>query len=86
VLTPDLLAPHIRQAGLAEALEGGAPSGLRGRVDALESRVLAEALERNNGNLSKTARELGLSRLGLSKKMLRLGVERPEKKREGEDA
>jgi two-component system response regulator HupR/HoxA len=86
VLTPDLLAPHIRQAGLAEALEGNTPTGLRGRVDALESRVLAEALERNNGNLSKTARELGLSRLGLSKKMLRLGVERPRKRKEGEDA
>jgi two-component system response regulator HupR/HoxA len=85
VLTPDLLAPHIRQAGLAEALEENAPAGLRGRVDALESRVLAEALERNNGNLSKTARELGLSRLGLSKKMLRLGVERPRKRKEGGD-
>jgi two-component system, NtrC family, response regulator HupR/HoxA len=85
VLTPDLLAPHIRQAGLAEALEGNTPAGLRGRVDALESRVLAEALERNNGNLSKTARELGLSRMGLSKKMLRLGVERPGKRKEGED-
>jgi two-component system response regulator HupR/HoxA len=83
VLTPDLLAPHIRQAGLAEVLEGNTPAGLRGRVDALESRVLAEALERNNGNLSKTARELGLSRLGLSKKMLRLGVERPGKRKEG---
>ena len=85
VLTPDLLAPHIRQAGLAEALEGNTPAGLRGRVDALESRVLAEALERNNGNLSKTARELGLSRLGLSKKMLRLGVERPGKRKVGKD-
>ena len=85
VLTPDLLAPHIRQAGLAEALEGNTPAGLRGRVDALESRVLAEALERNNGNLPTPARELGLSRLGLSKKMLRLGVERPGKRKEGED-
>ncbi|MBP8902148.1 MAG: sigma-54-dependent Fis family transcriptional regulator, partial [Thiobacillaceae bacterium] len=37
VLTPDLLAPHIRQAGLAEVLEGNTPAGLRGRVDALES-------------------------------------------------
>jgi two-component system response regulator HupR/HoxA len=86
VLTPDLLAPQIRQAGLAEALEGNAPAGLRGRVDALESRVLVEALARNRGNLSRTARELGLSRLGLSKKMLRLGVERPGKRKEGGDA
>ena len=86
VLTPDLLAPHIRQSGLAEALEGGAQAGLRGRVDALESSLLADALARNNGNISKTARELGLSRLGLSKKMLRLGLERPEKRKGGEGA
>jgi two-component system response regulator HupR/HoxA len=85
-LTPDALAPHIRQAGLAEALVDVPAAGLRGRVDALESRVLAEALARNAGNLSKTARELGLSRVGLAKKMQRLGVERPGKPgREGGD-
>jgi len=77
VLTPDLLAPHIRQAGLAEALEGATQPGLRGQVDALESRLLAETLARHNGNLSQTALELGLSRLGLRKKMQRLGLERP---------
>ena len=79
VLTPDVLAPHIRQAGLAAVLDGGSPGGLRGRVDALESALLAETLERHRGNLSRTAEELGLSRLGLRKKMARLGVERPGK-------
>ncbi|MDD5390253.1 MAG: sigma-54 dependent transcriptional regulator [Gallionellaceae bacterium] len=77
VLTPELLAPHIRQAGLAEALEGATQPGLRGQVDALESRLLTETLARHNGNLSQTALELGLSRLGLRKKMQRLGLERP---------
>ncbi len=77
VLTPDLLAPHIRQAGLASVLDGGVQAGLRGRVDALESSLLAETLTRHQGNLSRTAEELGLSRLGLRKKMQRLGVERP---------
>ena len=85
-LGPDLLAPHIRHAGLTEVLADSAVPGLRGRVDALESRVLAEALARNDGNLSKTARELGLSRLGLAKKMQRLGLERPGKRKAGEDA
>ncbi len=84
-LTPELLAPHIRQSGLAEALEQ-TTGGLRGRVDALEISLLVEALERNRGNLSKTARELGLSRLGRAKKMQRLGVERPGKGKEEADA
>ncbi len=84
-LTPELLAPHIRQSGLAEALEQ-TTGGLRGRVDALEISLLVEALERNRGNLSKTARELGLSRLGLAKKMQRLGVERPGNGKEEADA
>ncbi len=77
VLTPELLAPHIRQAGLAVALEGAPQPGLRGQVDALESRLLTETLARHGGNLSQTALELGLSRLGLRKKMQRLGLERP---------
>jgi len=76
-LPPEALAPQIRQAGLTAVLDGGNPSGLRGRVDALESGLLAEALQRHQGNLSRTAEELGLSRIGLRKKMTRMGVERP---------
>lgn len=77
LLTPDLLAPQIRHAGLADALEGDIQPGLRGRVEALESHLLTEALARHAGNISQTAKELGLSRLGLRKKMQRLGLERP---------
>jgi two-component system response regulator HupR/HoxA len=79
ILTPDLLAPQIRQAGIAAALAGGAATGLRGRVDALEGQLLAETLARYDGNISRAARELGLSRLGLRNKMQRLGLERPGK-------
>ncbi len=81
-LGPDLLAPQIRQAGLTQALEEGmdANAGLRGRVDALEIRLLRETLARHQGNISQAARELGLSRLGLRNKMQRLGVERPARK------
>jgi two-component system response regulator HupR/HoxA len=81
-LGPELLAPHIRQAGLSQALAGkeNESTGLRGRVDALEVRLLQETLAQHNGNLSRTAQELGLSRLGLRNKMQRLGVERPARK------
>jgi len=79
ILTPDLLAPQIRQAGIAATLGEGTLTGLRGRVDALEGQLLAETLARHDGNISRAARELGLSRLGLRNKMQRLGLERPEK-------
>ena len=81
ILTPDLLAPQIRQAGIAAALGEDAATGLRGRVDALEGQLLAETLARHDGNISRAARELGLSRLGLRNKLQRLGLERPGKAR-----
>jgi two-component system response regulator HupR/HoxA len=40
---------------------------------------MAETLARHDGNISRAARELGLSRLGLRNKMQRLGLERPGK-------
>jgi two-component system response regulator HupR/HoxA len=76
----EALAPQIRQAGLAAALAGGAGTadpggaGLRGRVEALEAQLLGETLARHQGNVTRAARELGLSRLGLRNKMTRLGV------------
>jgi two-component system response regulator HupR/HoxA len=77
-LGPELLAPQIRQAGLARALDATADStGLRSQVDALESRMLAETLARHSGNVSRAAQELGLSRVGLRNKMQRLGIDKP---------
>jgi two-component system response regulator HupR/HoxA len=71
-----LLGPHIRQAGLVRALDGEEGKGeLRQQVDALETRLLQDALARHDGNLSRTAKELGLSRLGLRQKLTRLGLE-----------
>jgi two-component system response regulator HupR/HoxA len=82
VLTPDLLAPQIRQAGPTRTgtAEADDNPGLRGRVDALEVQLLRETLARHDGNISRAALELGLSRLGLRSKMQRLGVERPVRK------
>lgn len=48
------------------------PSGtLKEMTESLEKFHIAEALKKHSGNISRTARELGLSRLGLHKKMQR---------------
>ncbi|MGD8394253.1 MAG: sigma 54-interacting transcriptional regulator [Candidatus Eiseniibacteriota bacterium] len=64
------------------ALMAGAPSpavrparDLREAVVALERRMIAAALVTSGGNKSRTARELGLSRQGLAKKMRRYGMQ-----------
>lgn len=55
---------------------------LRHQVQALEAELLLQTLDRHGGNISRTARELGLSRLGLRGKMQRLGVEFPPSAKE----
>jgi two-component system response regulator HupR/HoxA len=47
---------------------------LRARLDAVEERILTEALQRHRGNKTAVARELGLSRVGLRGKLDRLGL------------
>ena len=47
---------------------------LRPAVDRLERQMIIEALDRYDGNKSRVAKALGLSRLGLQKKMERLGL------------
>jgi DNA-binding NtrC family response regulator len=77
LITPELLSP-----GLAATLEPGDQNiRTRGRrkslaaaVEELEREMIESALERSAGNISETARTLGLTRRGLYLKMQRLGV------------
>jgi DNA-binding NtrC family response regulator/tetratricopeptide (TPR) repeat protein len=76
VITPDLLSPVF--AGNA----GDAPSPRRGRnvtlaaaVERLERDMIEGVLQRTAGNVSQTARALGLTRRGLYLKIERLGIE-----------
>jgi len=78
VITPDLLSPVF-----TAALERGSETGPRipGRrttlsvaVETLERDLIEGALVRSSGNISETARLLGLTRRGLYLKMQRLGV------------
>ena len=48
---------------------GGKPRPLAELVEELEQRCIEAALERNQGNLSRTARELGIDRNTLKRKL-----------------
>lgn len=69
--------------GLSSALDTlcSLDGTLKERIEVLEARILEDALTRHNGNKSRTARELGLSRVGLRAKLERhglYGAEAPE--------
>jgi DNA-binding NtrC family response regulator len=77
MITPDLLSSALTPVGL----DGVASSVLRYRrvtlaaaVERLEREMIQSALDRASGNVSETARLLGLTRRGLYLKMQRLGV------------
>lgn len=63
---------------LSPELRGVDPKSgdLRSQVDELETRLVRDSLARNNGNVTRSAQDLGLSRYGLQKMMKRLNVER----------
>jgi len=48
---------------------------LKEKVEKMESKIITEALERLRWNQSKAAKELGLSRVGLSNKIKRYGLD-----------
>jgi DNA-binding NtrC family response regulator len=75
-LSPDLMAsaPSGAAAGPARvSLRGG--QTLAGVVDDIERDVISDMLSRHRGNISETARALGLTRRGLYLKLRRLGLE-----------
>ncbi len=78
LITPDLLSPAFAAAderpGAGTSRAGGRRTTLAAAVEAVEREMIEGALERTSGNISETARLLGLTRRGLYLKMQRLGV------------
>jgi hydrogenase-4 transcriptional activator len=77
VVTPDLLSPAFAPATLPDLPAGTARNRrttLAAAVEALEREMIEGALDRSGGNISETARLLGLTRRGLYLKIERLGV------------
>ena len=84
-LAPDDLAPHLRQT-LADATVAkqsspevdAPPTNLSERVAQSEREILEQALAANNQNRTATARALGMSRVGLYKKLKKYGMVTPK--------
>jgi len=79
-LSADLTAPsHDRRATpdpLVSALNRPAqPGNLAAAIEAVERELITVTLARTSGNISETARNLGLTRRGLYLKMARLGLD-----------
>jgi two-component system response regulator HupR/HoxA len=64
--------------GVGAGVEGNLPQTgtLQKRLEAIEAAILKETLLRLRWNKTHVARELGLSRVGLRSKMVRLGLEK----------
>ncbi|MEO8602118.1 MAG: sigma-54 dependent transcriptional regulator [bacterium] len=71
LITPDLLSNRFAGLQPVEQLPNGS---LRAAVERLEREMIGAALQRNAGNHTHTATELGLSRRGLLDKLLRFGL------------
>jgi two-component system, NtrC family, response regulator HupR/HoxA len=71
-LGPDLLSARIAHPGAAPP----ASATLKDRVEAMERAQIKDALARCNGNISRVAEKLGLSRVGLRAKMQRYRLQR----------
>ncbi|RMG50658.1 MAG: sigma-54-dependent Fis family transcriptional regulator, partial [Acidobacteria bacterium] len=84
LITLDLLPPQLREAKsttIASELPTEASStsagSNRGRLKALDDRereLILEAIERNDGNLERAAKELGISRVTLWRRMKKYGI------------
>jgi serine/threonine-protein kinase PknK len=66
------LSPEITLS--APALASESPATLRGKLDELETELVRAALDAANGNQTKAALALGVSRFGLQKMLKRLGI------------
>ena len=81
----DHLSPDLTASPTPAPTTGGAPTkvALRGGqtlasvVDDIERELIRDTLARHRGNISETARSLGLTRRGLYLKLRRLGLESP---------
>lgn len=81
VITPEYLPDRILEQvrGVAPADESKTPS-LEAVLRETGHRYLRRALDKNSGNVSQTARDLGITRQNLQHRMKKYGVEKGEEK------
>ncbi len=71
-ITPDLFSETVGHAVSSVPVES--QGRLQDRMQEYEKRVIRDALEKCEGNITHTAEELGMTRAGLQKKINRLGL------------
>ena len=81
-VTADLLSPELSRlthddllTDLPAPRRRGQPASLAAAVETVERDLIRAALDRTHGNISESARLLGLTRRGLYLKLRRLGLE-----------
>jgi transcriptional regulator with PAS, ATPase and Fis domain len=79
VIEEDLLSPRIRHHAAPAIEETAAPSSLPDAVEALERRMILEALRRNRWNKTRASAELKVSRRNLIRLVQKYGLESPER-------
>jgi two-component system, NtrC family, response regulator HupR/HoxA len=77
LMSPSLLAAADRSALKQQAAFPASGKTLKDKVESLERQIVREALVRHKWNRSRVAEELGLSRVGLSNKIKRYGLNVP---------
>ena len=76
IVQPEDLSPKFSETTADFELPTSFRAGsLREATDTLESQLIRETLKKYHGNKSEVSRKLGVSRLGLQKKMDRLGIQ-----------
>jgi DNA-binding NtrC family response regulator len=79
-IAPNQLSPEVSNSRLPTGstlprpVESG-PRNLASAVEEMERQIIQQELRRASGNISETARTLGLTRRGLYLKLRRLGLE-----------
>jgi len=73
-IRPEHLSESLPAAGTDAKAGAEAEGTLKDRVEALEIRMIRNALARREGNRTRAAGDLGISRYGLLKKMKRYGI------------
>jgi DNA-binding NtrC family response regulator len=66
---------HLPGTAPVSRRSAAAPANLAAAVEQMERDLIQAALDRSGGNISESARALGLTRRGLYLKLRRLGLE-----------
>ncbi len=72
-ITPELIQPPLSSTLNVTPFQAGR-GHLKDITESIEKAYILETLEKNKGNITHTAKELGLSRLGLQKKIQRYNL------------